>query len=479
MSKPTISPLRAIENSLTLPLAERTWLLHLSDILAINLSLVVYILLHPQYRLSWALIKRRPFWFITLTVLWLLMAHAFEAYAPRTTGHLRSSALAVMRASAMTSALYLLIPYLTPMLPVHRSLLLVLFMAMMVFPTVGRVLHTAVFSQAPFLQRTIIVGAGRAGRTVARAIHSSGEGVYKVVGFVDDAFEKLGQSVTIGEQLLPILGTRSHLKMLVQQYNVNVVVVAITHDIDAELLQILLDCLEMGVEIVPMPVLYERLTGRVPIQHVGENWYVSMPIYHPLTRPLNQLLKRLSDIVLASLGLAVLAILFPFIALAIYIDFPGPIFYTQMRVGRGGRIFRMYKFRSMIPNAEDTEAVWAQENDPRVTRVGRILRKTHIDEFPQFLNILKGEMSAVGPRPERPKFVAELTREIPFYRVRHAVNPGMAGWALVKYGYVASKEDAMVRLEYDLYYIKHWSLWFDLVILVKTVLDVLTLRGRA
>ncbi|MDH4138598.1 MAG: sugar transferase, partial [Anaerolineae bacterium] len=142
------------------------------------------------------------------------------------------------------------------------------------------------------------------------------------------------------------------------------------------------------------------------------------------------------------------------------------------------RGFRVYKFRSMVPDAEKDKAVWAQENDRRVTRVGRLLRRAHVDEFPQFINILKGEMSAVGPRPERPDFVEELAREIPFYRVRHAVKPGMAGWGLVKQGYGASKEDALLKLQYDLYYIKHQSLWLDAVILLKTIVDTLTFRGR-
>lgn len=135
--------------------------------------------------------------------------------------------------------------------------------------------------------------------------------------------------------------------------------------------------------------------------------------------------------------------------------------------------------RSKVSDAEKGNAVWAEKKDPRVTRVGRLLRKTHVDEFPQFLNILKGEMSAVGPRPERPEFVEELVREIPFYRVRHAVKPGMAGWGLVKQGYGATKEDALVKLRYDLYYIKHQSLWLDLIILLKTIIDTLTFRGRA
>ena len=170
--------------------------------------------------------------------------------------------------------------------------------------------------------------------------------------------------------------------------------------------------------------------------------------------------------------------LIPFIAFAIYIDSPGPIFYAQERVGRYGKIFKVYKFRSMVTDAEKGGAVWAEKNDARTTRVGRFLRKVHIDEFPQFINILRGEMSVVGPRPERPEFVEELGNEIPFYRVRHAVKPGMAGWGLVNQGYGSSKKDALVKLQYDLYYIKHQSLWLDFVILAQTVKDALSLGGR-
>ena len=144
----------------------------------------------------------------------------------------------------------------------------------------------------------------------------------------------------------------------------------------------------------------------------------------------------------------------------------------------GGGKGRQGEGEKRWPGAEKGRAVWAEEDDHRATRTGRILRRTHVDEFPQFLNILKGEMTAVGPRPERPEFVEELAAEIPFYRVRHAVKPGMAGWALVKQGYGASKEDALLKLQYDLYYIKHQSLWLDVVILLKTIMDTLTLRGR-
>ncbi len=462
-----------------LPFSERRLVLQVLDLLAVNGALLLALALRPGYSLDGGLVLQHPLWFLVLSLLWLLIAQAFDAYDLRVAGRFPSSALAVLKAGLVTCGVYLLIPYITPSLPASRS-------ALLAFPLIAvgnlvavRGLYRIALSQPALCRRALIIGAGWAGRTIAEALAEHGDGSYRIVGFVDDDPAKQNLTLHVLRLTLPVLGNRYSLPTLIRQHNIDTLVLAITHEINGELLQILTDCLELGVEIIPMPVLYEQLTGRVPIEHVGSNWYVAMPIHHPLTRPFNRIVKRLFDIVGATLGLVFLAPLFPFIALAIYLDSPGPIFYTQERVGQGGRIFRAYKFRTMVPDAEKGQAVWAQKNDPRVTRVGRILRKTHIDEFPQFINILKGEMSAVGPRPERPEFVEELAREIPFYRVRHAVRPGMAGWALVKYGYASSKEDTVIKLQYDLYYIKHWSLWLDLVILLKTVLDMLTLRGRA
>ena len=197
-----------------------------------------------------------------------------------------------------------------------------------------------------------------------------------------------------------------------------------------------------------------------------------------MTSPLWQLAKRSLDILLAGVGLVVLLPLLPFIALAIVLDTPGPVFYSQERIGKGGVVFRAFKFRSMIRGAEHGEALWAKERDSRVTRVGRFLRASHLDEFPQFLNVLRGEMSIVGPRPERPEFVERLARELPIYRLRHVVKPGMGGWGLVRQGYAGSPGDVLLRLQYDLYYIKHQSLWLDLLIVLKTIAHAVTLKGR-
>jgi len=277
-----------------------------------------------------------------------------------------------------------------------------------------------------FNRRALIIGAGRAGRTIARTLGEHGDGTCQIIGFVDDDPAKEGTVIDIGSSDAPgykVLGNRHALPELISQHRIDTLILAITQKVDNELLGILMDCLELGVQIVPMPILYEQLTGRVPIEHVGDNWNIAMPLQHPGTRPFNRLIKRSSDIILALLGILCIAPFFPLIALAIYLDSPGPIFYTQTGVGKAGRVFKAYKFRSMVLGAEKKEAIWAQENDPRVTRVGRILRKAHIDEFPQFINILKGEMNAVGPRAERPEFEQELAQEIPLYKVRHAVKP--------------------------------------------------------
>ena len=465
---------RVHEGRFALPLVERRILLMVLDLLAVNGALWIWLHLRPE------IVVRPPHWFLLVSVLYLLAAFVFDACEPRVSVRFPSTVLTVAKAGLMAAALFLLIPYLPPPLPTARSLLFAFPLLALAALVGGRGLYALIFTRPAFQRRTLIIGAGWAGRTIAEALSSYGDGSYEIVGFVDDDPAKHGARIAWKEgEARPVLGDRHRLPELIAAHRIDTLVLAITHDVDGQLLQMLADCLELGVEILPMPVLYEQLTGQVPVEHVGDNWYVAMPLSHPLTRTINRAIKRGMDLILASLGMLVLAVLFPFIALAIYLDSPGPIFYTQERVGKGGRVFRVYKFRSMVPDAEKGRAVWAQENDPRVTRVGRILRRTHLDEFPQFWNILKGEMSAVGPRPERPEFVEELAREIPFYRVRHAVKPGMAGWALVKYGYASSKEDALIRLQYDLYYIKHWSPWLDLVILCKTVVDTLTFRGRA
>ena len=222
-----------------------------------------------------------------------------------------------------------------------------------------------------------------------------------------------------------------------------------------------MSCYEQGVSIVAMPVLYEQITGRVPIEHVGSHlWTLVLPLEkRTFGFGLYLLVRRLLDMVFALVGLLLFAPCLPVLAIAIKLTSRGPVFYRQVRLGRGGRPFVLVKLRTMKRNAEsENGAQWAQKIDKRVTLVGGFLRKTRLDEAPQLLNVLRGEMSLVGPRPERPEFVERLEREIPFYRTRLAVDPGLTGWAQVRYRYGATTADALRKLQYDLYYIRHQSL---------------------
>jgi len=472
---------------LPLRFSERRLLLILLDLFALSGALLVSLAFRPEYRLSWRLMIEHPSWFILLSILWFFIAFVFDVYDLRLAGRFSTAARAMLKAGLITGGIFILIPYIPPALPGSRLLFFSFFIFTLGFLLAGRAIYLLTLAQPFFNRRTLIIGTGPRARTIAQAISEQTNGIYNVAGFVQDVVSKKNPLSLLDNPNIQhsnvatfnALGDCSTLNELIKNHRINTLILATDRNIDGELFQILTDCLELGVDIIPMPVLYEQLTGRVPVEHVGENWYVGMPIHHQGTGGLWPPIKRAMDVVLASIGLILLAPVFPIIALAIYLESPGPIFYAQERVGKGGRIFRAYKFRSMVPDAEQGQVVWAKKNDERVTRVGRLLRKTHLDEFPQFLNILKGEMSAVGPRPERPEFVEELAREIPFYRVRHAVKPGMAGWGLVKQGYGASKEDALVKFQYDLYYIKHQSLLFDLIILLKTIIDTITFRGRA
>jgi exopolysaccharide biosynthesis polyprenyl glycosylphosphotransferase len=478
---------------LPLNIAEWRLLLMGVDVLAVVGALLLALVIRAvrvNDEPSIDVLTQHPGWFVIMGGLWLAIGHALDAYEPRVAGRFEASVPAVIRAGLLTCVLYLLIPRLTPALPESRVALVSFPVLTMVMLALGRRLFTWVLPRPAYERQALIVGAGRAGMSVAEALLQGAHAGYRVVGFVDDDPGKVGTSIPIPRppalsagdhetrEALPVLGSRQHVHDLIARYRVSTLILAITRDVDADLLQTLMGCAEKGVEMIPMPVIYEQLTGRVPVEHVGEKWYVAIPIHPRATGTFWGLTKRAMDIALSAAGLLCLAPVLPVIALAIALDSRGPVFYLQRRVGKGGTVFRALKLRSMVPGAEHDGAKWAQEHDPRVTRVGRLLRATHLDEFPQFVNVLRGEMSIVGPRPERPEFVERLAAEIPFYRLRHVVKPGMGGWGLVRQGYAGSHEDALIRLQYDLYYVKHQSLWLDLLIILKTIVHAVTLKGR-
>jgi len=228
-----------------------------------------------------------------------------------------------------------------------------------------------------------------------------------------------------------------------------------------------------------MPIMYEEMTQRVPVEHLESDLVIRSFVDQVRVSGMYELFKRLMDILGSLVGLLIFVLILPLSALAIIVESGFPVFYSQERLGKGGRLFKIYKFRSMLQNAEeDGEAKFSMINDPRVTRVGNFLRRTRLDEMPQFLGVLTGEMSLVGPRAERPELVAQFQKQIPFYRARLLVKPGLTGWAQINYGYVATVKETVVKLEYDLYYIKHRTINLDFNIVLRTIGTVIRSTGR-
>jgi len=480
----TRSHWQTVLSRLRLTTSERQLLLATVDVLILNITLFVFLFTLLGFPLSQITILQQPQYFVILTFLWGVWAAFFNCYDLPCTADASHSAWSAGRAALLTTLTYVAIPYWTPHLPASRlSTYLVIGVATSAI-LAWRILYTAVFSQPTFSQRLLIVGAGHSGNELARVLTNkpkrgnpyAGSGI-QVVGFVDDDPEKVGARI----EEVPVLGNRHTLGRLVKQFDIDIIAVAISHvrQIHPELLQALLDCREQNVCLEPMTSLYERLTGRVPVEYAGNDLHVVMPVPDSAVTRILSAGKRLLDLGAGFAGLLVLLVVALPVAVANLISSRGPLFYRQLRVGKGGTHFSVYKFRSMIPEAEKgTGAVWAAENDNRITPVGRFLRKTRLDELPQVINILKGEMSLIGPRPERPEFVTKLVEQVPFYQARHAVRPGLTGWAQVRYRYGSSVEDSLTKLQYDLYYIKHQSVYLEASILVKTAAVVLGRQGR-
>jgi exopolysaccharide biosynthesis polyprenyl glycosylphosphotransferase len=452
---------------------QRRLVLALIDLLFVNAAVVIALAV-------WALrgdkdlrdlLTTQAYWFGLFSVLWLCFEYLSGLYDLRIVAQLRATIRALAQTFLLVLIAYLLIFFSMPT-ELPRGIVVYHGIAAMTLIALWR---GAYIRAAPFRRRALIVGAGNAGREIARVIRSQFQTHYDVIGFVDDDAAKQGQRI----EGLTVLGTRADLTRLVQEHRVAEIILAITRALSDDLFAALLDAQELGVDIAPMPLVYEEVTGRVPVRYIGDSWYVALPLRHASSEGLYGALKRVFDVTIALIGLSVFALMLPFLALAIKLDSPGAVFYAQPRVGQGGRIFRVLKLRTMVRDAEPNgQAVWAARNDPRVTRIGKILRRLHLDEVPQFWNVLRGEMSIVGPRPERPEFVAQLEKQIPFYRLRHAVKPGLAGWAIAHADYVDSVEDARLRVEYDLYYIKHQSLGLDVWILFRAIGHVLAFKGR-
>jgi exopolysaccharide biosynthesis polyprenyl glycosylphosphotransferase len=415
-----------------------------------------------------------PFWFYLLPLAWLLLM--VEVYDPHTAIDWRRTLRGIAGAAFLGAMAYSLVFILNrepgglPRIVVGAFIVLASLLTV-----VWRMVYVRVYTSSGLSRRVLIVGAGKAGLALARVYGNSQPKPFSLIGFIDDDHRKLNKRY----EGHPVVGTSRDLLAIVDQYRVSDLVVAITGEVQGSTFQMLLDAQEHGVEVTRMPIVYEEITQRVPIHHLESDWLIRSFVDQLRVTVIYQALKRLLDIVGGLLGLAILLPLAPFIALGIFIDSGLPIMYSQDRLGRGGAAFTIHKFRTMRQDAEaDGSYNPATPNDQRVTKFGRLLRRTHLDEFPQFWTVFKGRMSLVGPRAERGQLVAEFQKQIPFYRARLLVKPGLTGWAQINYGYVATVRETEVKLEYDLYYIKHRSLAMDISIILRTIGAVLGRKGR-
>jgi exopolysaccharide biosynthesis polyprenyl glycosylphosphotransferase len=478
---------------LALQFSERRLLLAFADttllVCAALAALAGWALLRRDAQFDAAFVMQHLGWVVTLPALWFGLLGMHQCYdlqiAARIGTIVRRLATVCVTFALAYAVLFFLTtaPAESTYLPVglvadlHLLRVAPILFVLFALPleVVWRSFYATALTGEHFRRRVLIVGAGHTAHTLIAAFHSSSNSGYEVSGCVEEDANRVGKTV----EGLSVLGTPSNLLALVRQHDIDELVLAANPELSSQMFQAIMECVEQGIQITLMPLMYEQLTGRVPVEHIGRQWYLSLEL--SVTPPdwAYRAIQRTTDLLFALAGFGLLVVLLPLVAVANASWSPGPLLYRQTRVGRGGKFFRLVKFRTMIPHAEKNGgAVWTTENDERITRVGRWLRATRLDEVPQCLNVLKGDMSLVGPRPERPEFIEELSQKIPFYRSRLAVKPGLTGWAQVKYHYGSSVEDALVKLQYDLYYIKHQGVPLDTQVLFETIGVILGLKGR-
>jgi exopolysaccharide biosynthesis polyprenyl glycosylphosphotransferase len=467
------------QKRLQLQISERRLLIAAGDIVAVIAAVLIALRVWTavaRYQFTLDFIFSQSGWFIALLALWLLLASANDFYDLSVSARRRKVMRRLLLITAQTWVVYVVVFFVSPPLALPRLFIIYYGVASFILIALWRLSRPFLVGWVSQPRRTLIVGADWSARALLDAIHDYAGADYDVRGIITLNGDDIGTMVNG----VPVLGTGGDLMNFVQRDRISELIITAMHNLPGEAFQAIMDAYEHGITIMPMSLVYEGITGRVPVEHVNEDWaVVLLPIknsdgaFDPYP-----VVKRVGDIVFALVGLAVFALLLPLLALVMKLDSPGSIFYMQERVGRNGVIFRVYKLRSMIPDAEaNTGAVFSRQGDPRVTRVGRFMRKTRLDEVPQLYNVLRGDMSVIGPRPERPEHVVRLQEKIPFYRTRLILRPGLTGWAQVRYDYGANDEDALIKLQYDLYYIRHQSMVLDVNIMLRTVGKVLSMSG--
>jgi exopolysaccharide biosynthesis polyprenyl glycosylphosphotransferase len=454
-------------------ISERKILLRVFDVVFVLLGLysISFIFHFNYFRFS----TTNFYWTIVLAVYINAFGAIFEMYNLQVASNHFQVLRSVILTTSTTVIFYLLTPVFSPQLPKNRWQLIVFYVTVFTALYAWRMIYVRFLASHRFVQNVILICDREQVQELVLGLESV-DPHYKIIGYVNSDF----YSITDFEYQYVKHIKRDDLTTFVSENGISEIVVACqkTDGITPELYQQLLYLLESGKSIREYTQVYESKTQRIPVQYISRDFYRFFPFSRSNQNKLYIYSIRLFEIIFSLIGLGLGLVLMPLIVLCNVFWNKGKIFYTQKRVGKDGVVFKIIKFRTMVKNAEKSGAVFAKTNDTRATKFGKFLRKTRIDEIPQFINILKGEMAVIGPRPERPVFVKEIAQIMPFYETRHIIKPGLTGWAQVNYSYGEKLEDSLVKLQYDLYYIKHRSIYLDLSIAFKTISTILFYRGQ-
>lgn len=374
-----------------------------------------------------------------------------------------------------SSLAYLFTPVLSPELPKQRLIIFIFYFTILGTLLLWRFFYVYFLASHRFSQNVVLICDQNQVEELVLSLENV-DPHYKIIGFVNsDSISKENSGFHYVKEV-----KKNDLETFVIKNQVSEIVIASqkTDGITADLYQQLLHLLESGNIIREYTQVYESKTQRIPMQYISRDFYRFFPFSRSNNNKLYLFLVRSMELLFSFSGLLVCFLFVPLIFLINLFANKGPLFYTQERVGKNGIVFKIYKFRTMIENSESNGVVFATSNDKRITPFGKMMRKSRIDELPQFFNVLIGDMAVIGPRPERPFFVEEIARIMPFYETRHVIKPGLTGWAQVNYSYGESIDESLIKLQYDLYYIKHRSIFLDLSITFKTITTVLFYRGQ-
>lgn len=453
--------------------SERKILLRIFDVISVLLSLY---LVGVVFKFNYFNISETNFyWTIVLGVYLNFIGYVFEMYNLQVASNQFQVIKSIILTSSITVLFYLLTPFYTPVLPNNRLQIFIFFIAIFIALFIWRMIYVRFFASNRFSKKVILICDKEQLKELIHALESA-DPHYRILGFVnsDSADNKTNDDIKIKNIDI------NNLEVFAKKNSISEVVVASqkTDGITVNLYNQLIHLLENGYIVSEYTQVYENITQRIPVQYVSRDFYRYFPFSRSNQNHFYLSIVRFFEIVFSLIGLLIGVIILPIILIGNLFGNRGKLFYTQERVGKNGKIFNIVKYRTMVKNAEVEGAVFATINDTRVTPFGKIMRKSRMDEIPQFINILKGEMAVIGPRPERPVFVNEIAEVMPFYETRHVIKPGLTGWAQVNYSYGATIDDSLIKLQYDLYYIKHRSIFLDVNIIFKTLSTVLLYRGQ-